>query len=124
MTRQQTGKKGEDEACTHLIGLGHTILERNWRGGHTELDIISLAPDGVHFVEVKSRTEPCQAEPEANVTRAKIRHLTEAAGRYLRSADRRNLSDCEIFFDVVTVIFSNSGTKIEYYPQAFIPTYA
>lgn len=45
------GRHGEDETCQYLIDHGHTILERNWRYGHLEIDIISLAGDGIHFVE-------------------------------------------------------------------------
>ena len=46
MGRAQTGRTGEDAACRYLTEQGHTILERNWRSGHLEIDIISLAPDG------------------------------------------------------------------------------
>ena len=58
------GKAGEEEVCKWLISKGHTILERNWRAGKQEIDIISLDRDGIHFVEVKSRTAPVQGEPE------------------------------------------------------------
>ena len=50
--RQVTGKKGEDVACDLLAGRGHTILERNHRVGHFEIDIVSVSADGIHFVEV------------------------------------------------------------------------
>ena len=49
------GKFGEDEVAAFLIGRGHTVLERNWRSGHLEIDLITEAADGIHFVEVKSR---------------------------------------------------------------------
>ena len=38
--RRDLGKKGEDIACRLLEEKGHTILERNWRAGHLEIDII------------------------------------------------------------------------------------
>ena len=53
--RRRLGQQGEDIACAFLEGLGHQILERNWRSGHLEIDIISLGADGIHFVEVKTR---------------------------------------------------------------------
>ena len=40
--RRELGKKGEDIACGLLEGMGHIILERNWRSGHLEIDIMSL----------------------------------------------------------------------------------
>ena len=36
------GRKGEEEACSYLCRNGHRILARNWRGGHLELDIVTL----------------------------------------------------------------------------------
>jgi putative endonuclease len=117
-----TGKRGEDEACRYLAGEGHTIVERNWRSGRCEIDIISADGRGLHFVEVKSRTAPTSADPEVNVNRAKQRHLVQAALQYLHSAGRR-FPDAEVSFDIITVVFDNNTTYINYYPQAFIPIY-
>lgn len=121
--RQKTGKRGEDEACLFLTENGHRILERNWRGGHLELDIISLAEDGLHIVEVKSRTAPVMAEPELNVGRDKMKRLVRAAQAYLRSPARKTLRETEIYFDILTVVFDEGKTTINYYPKAFIPIY-
>ena len=65
--RQELGKKGEDIACGLLLSMGHIILERNWRSGHLEVDIISSCSDGIHFVEVKTRKNSIQAPPQENV---------------------------------------------------------
>lgn len=121
--RQTVGKKGEDEACLFLTENGHKILERNWRSSHLELDIISLAEDGLHFVEVKSRTAPVMADPEVNVDRDKMRKLVRAAQAYLHSPARKALGDLEIYFDILTVVFDEGKTTINYYPKAFIPFY-
>ena len=116
------GKKGEDAAAVWLTGEGHTVLERNWRGGHCEIDIITADRNGLHFVEVKSRKAPVAADPLVNVTAAKQKNLVHAALKYLHSADRR-FADAEVSFDIVTVIFDRTTTIIQYYPQAFIPIY-
>ena len=116
------GLKGEDAACRYLIGKGQTVLERNWRGGRCEIDIISADSRGLHFVEVKSRKAPTTADPEVNVTAAKRRHLVQAAQKYLHSAGRR-FADLEISFDIITVVLDGNTTYINYYPQAFIPIY-
>lgn len=120
------GKQGEDEACFHLKRLGHSIVARNWRNSHKEIDIVSLNRDGLHIVEVKSRTAPAAADPEASVNPAKQRRLAAAAGAFLHSDLCRSLgyADFEVFFDIITVIFDGKNVHIEYYPQAFIPTYA
>ena len=65
--RQVIGHSGEDLACEFLIDKGHIILERNWRFGHLEIDIISCNPEGIHFVEVKARKTNIQAPPQNSV---------------------------------------------------------
>lgn len=116
------GKRGEDAACLWLTARGHIVLERNWRGGHCEIDIITADAAGLHFVEVKSRTAPVAADPLVNVTAAKQKHLVQAALKYLHSVGRR-FADAEVIFDIITVVFYGDAPKIEYYPQAFIPIY-
>lgn len=116
------GKRGEDAACLWLAEQGHTVLERNWRGGHCEIDIISADSRGLHFVEVKSRKAPVAADPLVNVTAAKQKNLVKAALRYLHSGSRR-FADAEISFDIVTVVLDGTQNHIQYYPQAFIPIY-
>ena len=122
--RQKVGKRGEDEACLYLIQQGHTVLDRNWRSGHLELDIVSLSSDGLHFVEVKSRNAPAVADPEENVGAQKRARLVRAAKAYLQSRRRQQLDEMDIWFDVLTVLFDNEKTTINYYPNAFIPIYA
>lgn len=124
--RSETGKRGEQEACRYLEKLGHTIVERNWRHSHKEVDIISVSEGKVlHIVEVKSKTEPVVAQPELSVNGKKMQNLTAAAKAYLHSADKiKTPTELEVVFDVISVVFSDSGTRIEYFPQAYIPTYA
>ena len=120
------GRKGEEQASRYLTRLGHRILQRNWRGGHLELDIVTLYGSELHIVEVKSRMAPFMAEPQRNVGREKQRRLAAAAQAFLHSDERKNLpADLEIFFDVMSVVFYGTGAEfdIEYYPKAFIPLY-
>lgn len=124
-SRQITGKRGEEQACDYLCGIGHTIVERNWRNAHLELDIISMIHNELHIVEVKTRTAPVMAAPEINVDSRKRKRMVAAAKAYLHDKDRIMLPrDTEIFFDVLTVVFDGPEFEIEYYPQAFIPIYA
>lgn len=118
--RKAVGMLGEDLACRYLASLGHVILDRNWRYGHLEIDIVSKDSQGLHFVEVKSRVAPVSAEPEENVGWKKQRKLTTAANAYLHE---RTAGDLEVTFDIVTVVFDGEKTDIKYYNQAFIPIY-
>ena len=121
--RRRLGKLGEDIACTLLESMGHTILERNWRSGHLEIDLISLGTDGIHFVEVKTRRLNIQAPPQENVDRTKQARIIRAAGKYLKSGKGTPYGCLECMFDVVAITFEGNEAKTEWFPQAYIPIY-
>lgn len=121
--RRETGRRGEDEACRFLEARGHTVLARNWRSGHQELDIITLEAGVLHFVEVKTRVAPMTASPEDSVGFVKQRNVTQAAKAFVRSLSGTSIRYSEIFFDVLTVVYSGDEITVEYYPQAFIPMF-
>ena len=107
-------------ACDFLESRGHQILDRNWRAGHLELDIVSEAPDGLHFVEVKTRTAPVTSTILDQVNILKQKRISAAALQYL---NKKSLDGREVFFDVVSVLFDGKETVVRYYPQAWIPLY-
>ena len=116
------GRRGEDIACRYLLDHGHTVVDRNWRSGHLEIDIVSVDPAGLHFVEVKSRVAPAQAAPEENVGYLKQRKIVAAAKRYLHSEEKTaNFGQMEVFFDVFSVIFEGEKVDVNWFPQAYIP---
>ncbi|MBR0287158.1 MAG: YraN family protein [Bacteroidales bacterium] len=114
------GQAGEQMACDFLETQGHQILDRNWRSGHLELDIVSEAPDGLHFVEVKARTAPVTTTVLDQVNSVKQKRISAAAGQYL---NKKHMEGKEVFFDIVSVLFDGEETKVRYFPQAWIPMY-
>jgi putative endonuclease len=114
------GEAGEQMACDFLQSQGHQILDRNWRSGHLELDIISEAPDGVHFVEVKARTAPVTTSVSDQVNKVKQKRISAAAGQYL---NKKQMEGKEVFFDIVSVLFDGEEAVVRYFPQAWIPMY-
>jgi putative endonuclease len=121
--RQALGKLGEDLACDHLVKLGHTIIARNYRSGHLEIDIISIDKDGIHFVEVKARQKNIQAAPQENVGYKKQSRITKAALSFLNSRQGIPYGNHDCSFDVVAVTFAGGQTLVEWIPQAYIPIY-
>ena len=121
--RGEFGRRGEDEACMYLVSQGHTILERNWRCGHLEIDVITLAGDGIHFVEVKSRTAPVQGEPQEAVTASKQRHIAAAAGKYMSMKQKYLGRDLEVWFDVAAITYGGAQVEFRYFPAAYVPIY-
>lgn len=121
--RQNIGKTGEDIACRFLLDRGHVILERNYRSGHLEIDIISFDDEGIHFVEVKTRRKNIQAPPQENVDRSKQQKITRAAMHFLKSRKGLPYGNHECMFDVIAVTFESDNARLEWFPQAYIPIY-
>ena len=121
--RRELGKVGEDIACQWLSEHGHTVLERNFRSGHLEIDIISIDRNGLHFVEVKSRKFSVQAPPQESVNKAKQQNIVRAATRYLRSKKGLQYCSLECMFDVFAITFNKESTTTEWIPQAYIPIF-
>ncbi len=121
--RRDLGRTGEDIACRLLQDMGHIILERNWRASHLEIDIISLDPSGIHFVEVKTRRDSIQAPPQCNVDKGKQKRITRAALGFLNSRKGLPYGNHECHFDIVAVTFKGENFTTEWFPQAYIPIY-
>jgi putative endonuclease len=47
---------GEDIAANYLKKIGYKIIERNFRKGYGEIDIVAIHKNILIFVEVKTRT--------------------------------------------------------------------
>lgn len=119
--RQTIGRLGEDMACRFLESNGHMVLERNYRSGHLEIDIITQDSRGIHFVEVKTRRRNVQAPPQDNVDTGKQRRIATAAKRYMNKVRLPDFEEC--FFDVIAITFDGDKECIEWIPQAYIPIY-
>jgi len=79
----ELGREGEDMAVAYLSEKGYTILHRNWRVRHLEVDIVAMKNNMLRFVEVKCRSSARFGEPEDGVTRKKLQCLMQAADEFL-----------------------------------------
>lgn len=96
--RNDLGKDGEEQAVLHLIHRGYTILERNWRIGHKEVDIICTDGKMIVVVEVKTREAGCEFPTEL-IDFRKRRNLLRAGEAYIREKGL----DRELRFDLILV---------------------
>ena len=99
-----TGTGGEDAACKFLEGEGYTVVCRNFRATHDEIDIIAETERYIVFVEVKTRRYTSYARPVEWVTKTKQNRIINTALMYL-SEHKTNLN---IRFDVIEII---TGTR-------------
>ncbi len=116
-----TGHLGEEATCTYLEQHGYKIVERNWRMGNIEIDIIAENKTDLVFVEVKTRTAAyADVNPEEYVDEHKRRFMTVAGNAYMKHhCIVKNLR-----FDISGILWNkqtNSVEEIHYYEDAFRP---
>lgn len=78
------GKHGERLACRFLKKAGYRIVHRNWRYGHSELDIVALDGEIVVFVEVRLRDVNALVRGIESISRRKKIAMRRACYAYLR----------------------------------------
>jgi len=71
-THNEIGKSGEAIAAEWLKEKGYQILERNWKLGRLEIDLIAAKGEWLHFSEVKTRSSRQWGDPEISVTPQKF----------------------------------------------------
>ncbi|HEX2897363.1 MAG TPA: YraN family protein [candidate division Zixibacteria bacterium] len=82
--RLKIGRQFEDQAAQFYITQQYKILERNYRAGHKEIDLIVQKGNTVVFVEVKSAKSKSLGHPAERVTKKKIKsHLSKSKRRNL-----------------------------------------
>lgn len=116
----ELGKWGEDQAAEYLRAQGYTIVERDWRSGQRDLDIIARTPDNATlvFVEVKTRRSSTVLRPEEAVTPAKARNIALSANNYVKM----NGIDSLLRFDIISIIGTGSrNMKLHHIADAFNP---
>lgn len=114
----ELGKSGEDIAVALLEEKGYLILERNWRLGKEEIDIIARDGNFVVIVEVKTRASNIFAEPETSVTKNKQRILVRTANAYVHFTRQNG----EVRFDIITILIRPGEEVINHIVDAFYAT--
>jgi putative endonuclease len=110
------GKQGEDLAVIFLKKKGYKILFRNYKTRLGEIDIIAL-DKGTHcFIEVKTRSSLRFQGPLEAVSYFKQRQISKAALLFLKN---NNLLNEKARFDVVSVLHSDNGPKLDLIKNAF-----
>jgi putative endonuclease len=101
-TVRSPGALGERIAADYLALVGCTIIERNFRSGHVEIDLVVQDGACVAFVEVKTRRCASFGEAIEAVRPDKVRHLRRAARAFLMSPPS-TLHASEFRFDLVAL---------------------
>lgn len=117
MNKKELGKLGEDIAAEYLINKDYHVIERNWRYGHGEIDIIARKKNCLVFVEVKTRINLEFGAPELAVTKNKQAQVRKIAEAYLYD---KKITDFDCRIDVVAIMISRGKkTEINHIENAF-----
>lgn len=113
---QLLGEEGERIAEAWLVQRGWRILDRRFRSGHRDLDLVAEREGIVAFVEVKARRGRSFGHPVEAVNWRKQRELTRSAWVWIA---RYGGAKHEFRFDVVGVLMDESGTRVRHVENAF-----
>ena len=118
----ELGEKGERSAAEYLERRGWTILERNWRCGYGEVDIIAndVERNGspTVLIEVKTRTRRGNdwPFPEEAVDERKQARYKNMAQCYLQE----HPGVASVRFDIIAVVDEGTGrAHLRHYVNAF-----
>jgi putative endonuclease len=116
--RKEFGANIEKLAAGYLESQGFDILERNFRVGHKEIDIIAKDEKTVVFVEVKSARQLSFGHPALRITRKQRMNIIAAARQYVID---NMLEGYDFRFDVISYYpRDGGGYTLEHTPGAFM----
>lgn len=95
------GQAGEELALQYLVKKGYKLLDRNWRYGRNEIDLVFDYHGVVVFVEVKLRHPDTLVEAHMTVNKTKQRAIVKTADAWLKEHE----TEAECRFDIVAILF-------------------
>lgn len=123
VARQTMGIRGERVAERWLHAHGWDIVDRRFRNGHRDIDIVATraARDGdgrmVAFVEVKTRASTDFGGPVSAVNWRKQRELSRSAKVWI---SRFQQPGDTFRFDVIGVILETEKVRVQHVENAFL----
>ena len=112
---KEYGETGEQIATRYLEDHGYVILDRNYRRGHKEVDIIALDHGEIAIVEVKTRTNEEYLSAEQAVDHQKRLNIIRVADNYVRRYHRTE----PVRFDIIAIVGNGADIKIRHTKKAF-----
>jgi len=114
--RAQFGALGERVAERWLQRAGWRVLQRRYRSGHRDIDLIVERCGLVAFVEVKARHAADFGDPVEAVNWRKQRELSRSASTWI---DRHGRPGETYRFDVIGVLVDGPKVRVRHVANAF-----
>lgn len=109
------GDKAEEKALTFLLDKGYTLLEKNYRYGHAEVDLLMKKRQKLICVEVKARSTDFFGTPESFISSKKIKLLVSVVDHYIEQTGL----NLEVRFDVIGIVKKEEKWNIKHIKNAF-----
>jgi putative endonuclease len=114
--RQAFGELGERIAERWLLRRGWRVVQRRFRSGHRDIDLVVERDGTVAFVEVKARKGAEFGGPVQAVDHRKRKQLERSALVWI---DRHGREAESYRFDVVGVLLSGATVRVCHVENAF-----
>src|SRR5688572_1917915 len=118
--RQVLGERGERIAEEFLAARGWKVLDRRFRSGHRDIDLVMERNDAagrvIAFVEVKTRVSAAYGGPLGAVHWRKQREMARAARDWMATA---RTSATAFRFDVVGIVYGSGVPQVHHVENAF-----
>jgi putative endonuclease len=127
-SRRTLGRLGESVAAAHLVELGFSVLARNARTRHGEIDLVAFDGRTLVFAEVKTRRVSARQrdlrsdqEPLARLSERQRARLRRLAAGWLADDTRARPSARVIRFDAIGVVVDTDQRvrRLEHIEGAF-----
>jgi putative endonuclease len=119
LSRVAVGRLAETVAAGYLELRGFTVLDRNYRFGPLELDLVARKDRLLVIAEVKYRAGKRYGGARGAVGRDKRRALETAAVAWRK---HRGVRGVTVRFDVIVVEEESQGLRVVHLPGAFEAT--
>ena len=114
--RQAFGELGERIAERWLLRRGWRVVQRRFRNGHRDIDLVVERDGTIAFVEVKARKGADFGGPVQAVDHRKRRQLERSALVWI---DRHGREAESYRFDVVGVLLNGASVRVCHVENAF-----
>lgn len=101
--------RGEELATNFLKKKGYKIIERNFRKGYGEIDIIATKNNILVFVEVKTRTSNYKGTPLEQIHYYKLRNIIKTV-QFYKSIKPKLPESMRI--DAIAVLLDNADNLV------------
>jgi len=109
------GRKAEGAVARDLERQGLSVLAKNLRLGHLELDIVARDHDTIVVVEVRTRGATAWQTGLESIAGSKAKRVRTAGEKLWRQRFQRDPTVNRMRFDVAVVTFDEEGAfSIEY----------